>query len=58
LKVRENANAVKEKLIQFICRVMQKENEYVDQFAGHEIFKRTNNMDTAAYIRSMPKRIK
>ena len=27
LKVRENANAVKEKLIQFICKVMQKEND-------------------------------
>jgi len=37
---------------------MQKENEFVEQFAGHEIFKRTNNMDTAAYLKTLPKRIK
>lgn len=28
LKVRENANAIKEKLIFFMCKVMQQENEF------------------------------
>ena len=29
LKVRENSNAIKEKLVFYMCKVLQRENEFV-----------------------------
>jgi hypothetical protein len=57
LKVRENANAIKEKLIQFICKVMQRENDYEDAYVGSEIFKKSINLETRNYMGTLPKRI-
>ena len=55
LKVRENSNAVKEKLIQFMCRVMQRENDYTEQFCGEELFKKTINKETAIHMKMLKK---
>ena len=56
LKVRENANAIKEKLIQFICKVMQRENDYEDTYVGSEIFKKSVNLENRNYMGTLSKR--
>ena len=44
LKVRENGNALKEKLIMAICNLLQKENEMEDKMTtGEHVFKKSVN---------------
>jgi len=40
LRDKENNNAIKEKLIQVFCRILQRENIYDDLYPGAEIFNR------------------
>ena len=46
LKVRENGNALKEKLVVAWCNIFTKENEMDDKMYGEGIFKKTVNQAT------------
>ena len=40
LRDKENNNAIKEKLVQVFCRILQRENVYAEEYYGQEIFKK------------------
>lgn len=50
--MRENANALKEKLISAMCNLLQKENDIDDQLIGEGIFKKTVNMATIQTVQA------
>jgi hypothetical protein len=53
LKVRENQNMLKEKLVFAMCSCLQKENEIADTLkAGESIFRKTVNQTTVANVQA------
>lgn len=53
LKVRENANMLKEKLIHALSTLLQRENDIDDKLkAGESIFQKTVNQTTVALVQA------
>ena len=51
LKVRENSNAIKEKLVFYVCKVLRQENEFnaqIDQTCAH--FKKQISEHTVQHM--------